>query len=316
MTRWPMFVLLVLLAPAAAAFGTVSGLGQSAEHEAITRAALRDVLAPETLDMLTGRRGSFGAVGAPDRPDRGMLTESDAHCDNGDHLDVPDYPQSAREARWPLEGCKTWIGVYLADAVQDAGRIVLSAEGGIVRNELPTTHACIFNGVSGRAKCDVLESLGIALHAAQDFYAHSNWTDQAASGPITALNPPGLAQAGPVPWLDLRQDVPFPAGLISGCFMGVPESMFCAYDNGTPRVRHEVLSKDTGPIDPVSGAAGEGTTPRGAINGNFARAVAAATLQTTDIWMLFEEQVRAKYGEARGDLIICAMRNDLVSSCT
>ena len=67
------------LSAPAAAFGTIDGLGQHTEHEEITRAALvRAGLDRETLDSLAGRKGTFGAVGAPDRPDRGLLGEAAA----------------------------------------------------------------------------------------------------------------------------------------------------------------------------------------------------------------------------------------------
>ena len=50
-----------------------------------------------------------------------------------------------------------------------------------------------------------MEGLGRALHGAQDFYAHSNWADQAdPTRPIGDTNPPGLNQPGPSAVLDLR----------------------------------------------------------------------------------------------------------------
>ena len=66
--------LLLAAAPAAQAFGTINGLGQNAEHEKITRLALRcggslsdrDCFGPRTLDVLAGKRGTFGMVGGPD----------------------------------------------------------------------------------------------------------------------------------------------------------------------------------------------------------------------------------------------------------
>lgn len=76
----------VTLTPGAAGFGTLNKLGQNAEHEHITRAALGD-FDPRTLNEIAGATGSFGAVGAPDNPVRGLLFSSEAHCDNGDYLD-------------------------------------------------------------------------------------------------------------------------------------------------------------------------------------------------------------------------------------
>ena len=76
----------------ALAFGTINGLGQNAEHERITRQGLASFrLGALTLDELAGKKGTFGAVGAPDRPDRGLMSVSAAHCDNGDWLESPGY---------------------------------------------------------------------------------------------------------------------------------------------------------------------------------------------------------------------------------
>src|SRR5471030_1344040 len=89
------------------AFGTISGLGQNREHERITRHALGCVpgadlafcFEPKSLDEIAGARGSWGAVGAPDNPTRGLMLSSEAHCDNGDWLPAPGYPHSQADAR-------------------------------------------------------------------------------------------------------------------------------------------------------------------------------------------------------------------------
>jgi hypothetical protein len=167
----------------------------------------------------------------------------------------------------------------------------------------------MFDGVPGRAKCNVLGELGLAFHAAQDFYSHSNWVDRPAEAPAGLDNPPGLGAEGPAPWLDPRTEAPFPEGLMTGCFQSLPESMFCS-----ARVRHAELSKDTGPIGP-EGATGPGTTERGAVNGNFERAVAAAIADTRDKWAYFEERIRAVYGEEAGARIICVVSSDSYRGC-
>jgi len=130
---------------------------------------------------------------------------------------------------------------------------------------------CVFvGGISGRAKCNVLESMGLMLHTAQDFYSHTNWTDRAGKGLIGPGNPPGLAKSAPAPYIDLRGRSPFPPGLISGCFgsgpvvlpipgvLGKPESKYCNYGflGGLNRVKHRDLNKDEGTIDPVLKGAG------------------------------------------------------------
>ena len=70
----------------ASGFGTISGLGQDREHERITRRALAcsggsgaACFEPTTLDALAGKSGTWGAVGAPDNPARGLLLSSEAH---------------------------------------------------------------------------------------------------------------------------------------------------------------------------------------------------------------------------------------------
>ena len=77
---------------------------------------------------------------------------------------------------------------------------------------------------------------------------------------------------------------------------------------GKIRVLRKDLSKSTGPIG--RGAGGIGTTPRGAINGNFSRAVRAAVEDTADKWAYFRERVMATYGRTRGATIICMLQRD------
>lgn len=307
---------LLLAAGSAFGFGTVNGLGQDAEHEKITRAALKGAgLGENTLDMLAGRALEFGAVGMPDRPDRGLMSESAAHCDNGDTLELTAYPQSAPEAEARLTACRDWIVSALRRAVTRAGDIVLPGKDFIETSEIPEYIDCRFNGKSGRAKCDVLEALGLVFHAAQDFYAHSNWVDRPGPGLPDALNPPGLDHEGPAAWLDPRGTTPFPAGLISGCYESIEEETHCVYGANRPRVRHLALNKDNGPIDPATGAAGPGKTPRGAINANFERAVAAAVADTRDKWAFFESELTRLYGAERGGLILCAIKSDDPDDC-
>lgn len=303
---------LVLAATAgpALAFGTVKGIGQNAEHERITRRALgcgtgaHSCFRPRTLDALAGRDRSFGAVGAPDRGS--LILQPQAHCDRGDRLPSPRYPQSAAQARGALEACRAWMDGKLTEAVKDS-LAMLDAKGQLRPAQVAL--GCVFvGGVKGRAKCNVLEDFGIALHTAQDFYAHSNWVDVPdRSRPLGLDNPPGLGRSGWAPWMRLRANPGFPAGLMSGCY-GVPEARACE-----GRVMHASLNKDTGVIDPRPGA---GTSPRGRINGNFARAVEAATLDTRDKWDLLRERLVATYGVRRGALMACAIvMDDPVRDC-
>ncbi|MEQ1780974.1 MAG: hypothetical protein ABMA14_06420 [Hyphomonadaceae bacterium] len=289
----------------ASGFGTVRPGSQDAEHERITRAALTQ-LAPKTLDEMAGTNLSFGAVGAPDI---WLALSSEAHCDGADYLapapGKPAYPQTEADAGAKLEACRTGIRRHIEAAVTAAAPL---ADPGMLNTSL----SCAFTGSPGRAKCAVLEELGIALHASQDFYSHSNWVDTPAGGAISVSNPPGLGNSGKAPWLDLRRNDALPPGLITGCFVGKPESMFCS-PNGQDRVRHASLNKDTGPI--TAGVGGAGTTPRGGVNGNFGKAVAAAIDDTKDKWAYFEERVVAAYGAKEGARILCVLKSDSYSQC-
>ena len=340
--RLAMSLVLAALAAAGAAyaFGTVSGVTfvaeaarQNAEHERITRLALGCGAASldgagacfgaRTLDTLAGEwaegRPVFGAVGGPDRSDK--VFKSPPHCDNGDFLDGVGYPALNRDGVAPgaqLQACRVFANGKLDEAVADAGA-VLDAKGVIRPSQVGAD--CVFVlGIPGRAKCNALEAFGIALHTSQDFYAHTNWADRPdPKRPIGADNPPGLGNSGPAPWISLRAGAaqPLPKGLMSGCF-GLPnEAKACAYmmgDGARQRVMHAVLNKDTGTITP--GFIGDGTSPRGAVEDNFARAVRAAIADTRDKWALLQERLTARYGPVRAARITCVLKaDDPITAC-
>jgi hypothetical protein len=296
---------------AAQSFGTINSLGQNSEHEKITRLALGPMgFQPNSLDEIAGQGGTWGAVGAPDNPARGLVTQSKAHCDNGDFLILPGYPNPSANAQATLTTCQQWMFGNLNAAVNAADALV-DAAGNIRDSQIPTIISCTYMGHSGRAKCNVLEALGLAFHAGQDFYSHTNWTDAPMTVPVSIVSPPGLGNTAPAPWIDPRAGAGFPAGLISGCFVFKPESAFCP-----DRVRHAVLNKDEGAITVATGAIGQGTTPRAAGNDNFKRAVTAAVQDTQNKWAYFKTSVVAKYGALRGNRMICAITNDNpVSTC-
>jgi hypothetical protein len=292
------------------AFGTINALGQHSEHERITRWALKAAgFGPLTLDQLAGAHGAFGAVGAPDKPWRGLVAVKAAHCDGGDYLATPNYPQSQDAARQRLVDCRAWMFSRLDAAVHDAGQLDKATPAGL-------SLGCSFDGRrGGSAKCDVLEDLGLSFHASQDFYAHTNWVDEPGSAPIGPSNPPGLGHTGPAPWIDPRQDAAFPDGLISGCWDGVPEPLYCGAGGPNPRVAHRNLNKDDGLIDVAAETIAPGETARGRVSGNFERAVAAAVADTRDKWAYFETRIHAAYGDARGDQILCLLRSDDATNC-
>lgn len=288
-------------------FGTITFLGQDAEHEKITRLGLSGLgFEPESMDNIAGKSGTFGAVGSPDNPIRGLMSRHEAHCDGGDYLAIPGYRQSKGDAQATLEQCQTWIADNMQLAVTQAARL-LDEGGDIKDSEIPKGETCTFDGKPKLAKCDVLEAIGTVMHASQDFYSHTNWSDEASLSPApgTPKNPPGLGNKAPSQWVHTGSGVDFPEGLISGCFNGIPEFAFC---HG--RVRHQSINKDKGEIDVVTGAIGAGKTARAKGNTNFKRAVDAAVADTKIQWELLEAGLLETYGPASSALMICALKQD------
>lgn len=304
--RWILAGLAALITSGSAeGFGTINSSKQSAEHERITRRAFacdgrvtrarrvssprraaargrgsdNSCFEPGTLDLLAGKSGDFGAIGYPDGS--WNFFHAEAHCDNGD--------------QGGLDACRDWMRSHLDEAVADADGLV-DAQGSAIASE--TVLSCIwaFNR-KGKAKCNVLQDMGFVLHAAQDFYAHSNWTDSAQDPDIL-----GLGNTGPSPYISLRSYDPFPAELLSGCY-----SFWGACDASRPN--HDQLNKDLGSI-PLSGPIGAGTTSRGMHNHDFQSAVQAAIDDSTDKWALLRERLLATYGPVRGTAMVCALSHD------
>ncbi len=251
------------------------------------------------MDMMAGKKLKAGAIGAPDLH---KFTKKSAHCDGGDYLNIPNYPQSQEKALRRLRKCQEWIFKNLDKAVIKSGKLVNS------KGRIRPAHTCLFNGIPGKAKCNVLEKLGYAFHATQDFYSHSNWVDIVNPMPVNTIeNPPGLGNQMPAQWLNPRNRIAVvPEGLISGC-----------YGKCKNRVTHDILNKDTGKtkiiLEPRT--IDVGTTERGMVHGNFERAITVAILDTKDKWQYFEDQVKLTYPGKRGLLIICAVRSDTPLAC-
>ncbi|KQY95383.1 hypothetical protein ASD21_08540 [Caulobacter sp. Root1455] len=281
------------LAPRAQAFGTIRALGQNAEHERITRSGLASFgFGPQSLGQLAGANGTWGAVGMPDNPDRGLSNLKAAHCDGGDFFDAPGYPQSQAGAVTTLTACRTYVITNINAAVTDAAGLVKP------NLELDSTSiwgGCIFNGAKGRAKCNVFEDMGLVFHAAQDFYSHSNWTD-APRGAPSIDDPQGLNHTAPALWLAPGGGGVFPSGLISGCYEGFPEFAHCP-----GRIKHAVLNKDT------TG------TARGMPA--YTRAMSVAAQDTRNKWTYLEKRLVAVYGAPRGNKMICVLKRDDPASC-
>ncbi len=323
------------LIPAAAdAFGTVNILGQHAEHERITRLALGcrpgephdgSCFENDSLSNLAGTTGQFGAVGAADNiPIHFGGGPSWWHCDDADYMNTPKYPQSRANATAKLEECRAWARGMLYDghssgapnapswgAVKMAGvtGLILSKTGMVISSDPGTSYlsSCSFNGARGRAKCNVWESFGYVLHATEDFYSHSNWSDQSdPSQPISITNPPGLGRRDLPAFWDLRQpSAPIPDEQIAtGCY---PSSSCVG------RITHdEGLNKDKEFIDTTGelGIVSEIGTRRGAVRHNAQRAVNGAIAEAKRQWAIFRDALVTRYGVDHGGKLICALTSD------
>ena len=290
------------------AYGTIRRLGQDAEHEKITRLALTGQgMGQRTMDELAGKNNTFGAVGAPDNPVRGLMSKQEAHCDGADYMPIDGYAQTETQALKKLESCREWIFRWLDEAVADAAALV-DADGSIRASQTSMLVPCIYNGTKGRAKCNVLESLGLAFHASQDFYSHSNWSDIPRDNPITQLNPPGLANTEIAPWIDPRRSLPTTSTPITGCYEGFPEAFHCN-DGPGGRVKHEFLNKDFGAISLDTASIAQARTERGRMNDNFGRSVRLAIVDTRDKWLYAKQRIVAIYGN-KANRILCAILQD------
>lgn len=294
------WLILALAALPARAFTPTPVQGGASEHRRIADAALACRWADPAACWSPG--GLDRLEVALKRPDITAITLKDAaHCDSGDLAPDGTLPRG-RDPR-ALENCRNWIRDNLGLALAAADGLVddRGAPVGDVRD-------CAWRVLRPRtALCDVDFHLGRALHAAQDFYSHTNWVDQPVRPDgVTLHNPPGLGGFGPIDWLASEGDEPPPPGLMSGCFTFLPEAAFC---HG--RTRHADLNKDHRQ-DPASR---KPEPPRGAVDGNFARAFDAASGETARIWTRFDGKLVATYGEVRGRAMSCRIRGLPPSTC-
>jgi Ca2+-binding RTX toxin-like protein len=271
--------------------------------------------------------GAFGAVGIPDFP---PPAGAHAHCDDGDFIDVgrftkvTRYPRTRAQADAELVACRGELSRRFRQG-RDAAPPLLDPNDRIVAAHVDLSSSCTFlGGVSGRAKCDVFDGFGRSLHGVQDFYSHSNWSDDPVpAAAVTARNPPGMGMRTISPFLDFRLTGPpaIPALLITGCF-SVHEKNLSPVDGcrsgvrRTPRVRHKELNKDEGAIDPATGAATAPTTVRGRAGSNFASAVRLAIADTRRQWADLRAEIVRLNGPKRGNLMVCALtRDDPLRDC-
>ncbi len=322
--------LLAALPAPALGFGTSTGtLGQQAEHERITRAALHcdgdrvsaECFSPETLDFLAGTQGTFGAVGNPDNvidwiSDLGE--PSHAHCDDADFLDVPGYPQPRLNATIVLLRCVSHIHDRLKQGL-DAAAQILDADGYIdpEKSKIPLLGCSTSRGIqSSTPKCTALLGFGRALHGVQDFYSHSNWADHAnPNEPIGLANPPGLGYTFLADFLDSRFIGPayIPHDLTTGCFAGFSHDETVGEGDCTNRITHHALNKDAGFVNADdfggTGASNPNQGPRDTTE-NFRLAVVAAEKETRRQWRTFRDALIHTHGDVKGSRIICALTRD------
>jgi hypothetical protein len=289
-------------------------------------APVADCIQLRTMGQVAGRDGTLGAVGQPDDL-RELYAFPYAHCDGADFLDRPSYPQSIIEANSHLQRCAFAGFQRLNAAVEAAGQIV-DANGRLRVSETDISD-CGFPSAttastadSKTAKCQVVNQFGRTLHAIEDFWSHSNWADVAGPGNVGVTNPPGLLRTaipdffryGTNGGVANAGQLQIPAGLITGCDDSSPtehvtHSCGKSGTNGD-RVKHSVLNKDKGTINPATGAVSGPDTPRGKIAANFAAAVTGARAHVGQTWADLTAAIRARYGGARGDAIVLAISSD------
>ncbi|MEV7939257.1 hypothetical protein AB0O82_24365 [Kitasatospora sp. NPDC088264] len=158
-------------------------------HEKITRAALGP--GGWHQNSLTAMAdGNSGAIVANDHGEYFGIGK--LHCDNADYLDPrydSRYPRTREQANAEIIDCVEGSIDHVRRAVAAADRLV-DANGRVIATQTSISPACSWNDRPGRAKCEVLEDLGRGWHQIEDFYAHSNWVDQAGPGAIGVKNPP------------------------------------------------------------------------------------------------------------------------------
>ncbi|MER5930891.1 hypothetical protein [Streptomyces sp. NPDC002054] len=277
-------------------------------HEEITRAALP--WQPTTLAAMSDARD--GAVNANDHG--GYFQQGPLHCDNADYLApryAPHYPRSRDEATTELLACIRTSVTRFRNAVRAADGLV-DAQGKVVADQSDLSSPCTWKETPGRAKCNVLEQLGRGWHQIEDFYAHSNWSDRAAPGPVGVANPPGLARTDVAPFLDIRRysgmtdaewtgdaRARIPADLTTGCYSDF-DSTGVKTEDCSGRITHnQDLNKDTT------------ASPRSKTGDNFRRAVDGATAEITRQWNDFKAELLEAYPDhRRGEQMICAIVHD------
>ena len=316
-------------APSASAFGTYNAFGQNAEHEKITRSLASEGFVDDGLDLLAGSKGNLGGAGAPDEITSILLGPGSQHCDGAGYL--PGKKGSQKEADDAFRDCLRWFQWNMRDALDAAGQLVdadLTIDTGQSQASFSTCAWPMYRGADKTALCTVYNRLGRSLHLAQDFYAHSNWSDYSTG--TTLDNPPGLDRVEEVP-AGLRFPrnanlVDLEDGIINACDNTNVVKNWCV-----GRVKHDNskltgsdgINKDLGTVDVDNcWASKDGrhsvrsstTDPQGRTN--FARAICSAINQTKVTWGDFQKEVMDSYGDERGALIVQIIQTGTVPDTT
>ena len=327
--------------------GSLPGVRFYAEHENITRAALsceaqsspRSCFGPKSISNLAGMGGSWGAVGAPDNmPMHGGGGPSWWHCDEGDFIDQPGYPHSRTQANHHLNQCQTFLNAMIGNGLGDdsklrpgcrglqaTGRLSYRCEGVVeVAHQMLNTsnridisepdygneaRGCTFNGDYGRIKCLMLQQFGYALHAVEDFYSHSNYTDTSSS-PFSIQNPPGLEMTGPSPFLAKIPRTNFENNLATGCYPDGDCEKAGRATHGTINKDRAMINPRSGYVTPKTNMPADYMTPRGGQSNNEQNAVRVAILDVKRQWENLQARIIEREGTLRGNMIICALSQD------
>ncbi|MFF4815476.1 hypothetical protein ACFY2K_12925 [Kitasatospora sp. NPDC001309] len=308
--RVPGAACVALLCSVALGAATPAQAFSGGNHERITRAALGAAgWHPASLTAMAD--GNSGAIVANDHGEYFGIGK--LHCDNADYLDPrydSRYPRTRGQADAEIIDCVDGSVHNFKRAVAAADRLV-DANGHVVAAQTAISPACDWNDRPGRAKCEVLEDLGRGWHQIEDFYAHSNWVDQAGPGAVGVKNPPGLgrtdlpaffsiARYSSMSRPDWAKDATahIPHDLATGCYPDRDHSG--TVSDCANRVTHDgVLNKDTK------------DTPRSAVGHNFDRAYDLAVKDITRQWNDFKDELRRRYPtNGRAQAMICAITHD------
>ena len=255
------------------------------------------------------------------------------------YLDITQYPPTRFLKRWTCDGVtdlSAWLQSQIVQAKVSQPQYY-SNKGGCEFDKENYNGDRVYGGVN--VKCEIILSLGQALHAIQDFYSHSNVADnERIYDPIDASNPPGLVNSVGYKVLDywdltkprLLATQP-PIDLATGCY---PDS--ACIEQG--RIPHDKLNKDKGHInlnyyelEPSLGGCPGGWIGQVCTanfrsgdflnsnsmdyRNNFETAVNMAVRGTRKAWADTQTLIINQYGETKGAQIICGITSDTPNNC-